>query len=154
YEQRMLFGCLTDGKIGMEVQCRGVADALGLDYVHKQVTPNWLSRLLSPWMPPRFERLGSKGSILAPEHDRLRGANVITTTTAPHSFSQARLSQLRHTMPTAISALPAPRVAVFLGGPSGAYTFTGADQRQLAGALASLEALEVSFLITPSRRTP
>jgi uncharacterized protein len=195
---------ITDGKVGMIVQCRGVADALGLSYMHKQVSPTGLARALSPWLPPRrSERFGDCGSAFAapwpdiaiatgrlsipyvralkrlagpdtftvvlqnprtglntadviwvPQHDRLRGANVITTLTAPHSYSQARLSQLRRTMPAAIAALPAPRVAVVLGGPSGNYSFTAADQRRLAGALASFAALGVSFLITPSRRTP
>jgi mitochondrial fission protein ELM1 len=195
---------ITDGKVGMIVQCRGVADALGLSYEHKQVSPTGLARVLSPWLPPRrSERLGARGSAFAapwpdvaiatgrlsipyvralkrlagrdtftvvlqnprtglntadviwvPQHDRLAGANVITTLTAPHSYSRARLSQLRRTMPAAIAALPAPRVAVVLGGPSGSYRFTAGDRRRLAGALASLAALSVSFLITPSRRTP
>src|SRR5437870_6424500 len=58
---------ITDDKIGMLVQCRGVADALGLDYVHKQVNPTGLTRLLSPWiLPVRAERLGVSGSLLAP----------------------------------------------------------------------------------------
>src|SRR5437763_16681883 len=58
---------ITDDKIGMLVQCRGVADALGLDYVHKQVNPTGLTRLLSPWiLPVRAERLGVGGSLLAP----------------------------------------------------------------------------------------
>jgi mitochondrial fission protein ELM1 len=195
---------ITDDKIGMIVQCRGVADALGLAYHHKRVNPAGLRRLLAPWMSPRrSERSGRPGTLLAPpwpsvaiatgrlsipyiralarlagpatftvvlqdpktgvgtadvicvpEHDRLRGANVVTTLTAPHSFSPARLSQLRCRVPPEIAALPAPRVTVVLGGPSGTYRFTGADQRRLAGALASLAALDVSFLITPSRRTP
>jgi uncharacterized protein len=195
---------ITDGKVGMTVQCRGVADALGLDYVAKVVAPRGLHRVLSPWLrPARREHLGEAASLLAPpwpevaiatgrlsipyiralsrlagratftvvlqdprtgsrtadliwvpEHDRLRGANVITTLTAPHSYSHERLAELRRTMPHEISALPSPRATVVLGGPSGAYTFTVADQRRLAGALASLAALGASFLITPSRRTP
>ena len=199
------FGWLiTDGKTGMLVQCRGVADALGLNYVHKQVSPVGMHRLLSPWMMPRrSERLGEKGSVLSPpwpdvaiatgrlsipyirslsrlagpntysvvlqdpktglrtadliwvpQHDRLRGANVITTLTAPHSYSQARLADLRRTMPAWIAALPPPRVAVLLGGDGGGYRFTEADVLRLANTLGALAALEVSFLITPSRRTP
>jgi uncharacterized protein len=195
---------ITDGKTGMTVQCGGVADALGLDYVQKLVAPRGLHHLLSPWLPPaRSERLGEAASpfappwpdiaiatgrlsipyvralsrlagpatftvvlqdpksglrtadlIWVPEHDRLRGANVITTLTAPHGYSQDRLSQLRRTVPIEISALPSPRVTVVLGGPSKAFAFTVSDQRRLAAALASLAALGASFLVTPSRRTP
>ena len=92
--------------------------------------------------------------IWVPEHDRLRGGNVFTTLTAPHSYSQDRLSELRRAIPSEISVLPSPRVTVMLGGPSNAYTFTEADRRRLRSALASLAGLGASFLITPSRRTP
>ncbi len=61
-----------------------------------------------------------------PEHDKRRGANVVTTLTSPHRFSPARLAELRREMPANIAALPAPRVAVLLGGPNGDYRFTAA----------------------------
>lgn len=194
---------ITDDKVGMIVQCRGVADALGLHYVHKQVAPTGLARVLSPWLlPSRSERCG-EGSVLAapwpdiaiatgrqsipyiralkrlagratftlvlqnprtglrtadliwvPEHDRLRGENVITTLTSPHSISGARLAELRRVLPEAIAALPAPRAAIILGGPSSSHQFVAADVQRLAAALASLAARDVSFMITPSRRTP
>src|SRR3984957_5513267 len=41
--------------------------------------------------------------IWVPEHDRLRGANVVTTLTSPHPFSPARIAAAR--------AAPDPRVA-------------------------------------------
>src|SRR5262245_30574131 len=47
-----------------------------------------------------------------PEHDRLRGPNVITSLTSPHSFTPRRLAELKRSMPPDIAALPAPRVAV------------------------------------------
>ena len=37
--------------------------------------------------------------IWVPAHDGLRGGNVITTITAPHSFSQSRLAELRRRSP-------------------------------------------------------
>ena len=195
---------ITDNKAGMIVQCRGVADALHLDYVHKQVDPKGLQRLLSPWLhPAKSEHFGENGSAFAPpwpdiaiatgrlsipyiralsrwagartftvvlqdprtglrtadmiwvpEHDLLRGPNVITTLTAPHSFSQDRLSELRKAMPGEIAALPRPRVAVLLGGPTRAYRYAEADLDRFGRALASVAALNPSFLVTPSRRTP
>ena len=87
------------------------------------------------------------------EHDRLRGPNVITTLTSPHGFAPARLAALRQTMPPEIAALPAPRVAVIVGGKNAVYRFTQADDERFAGALESLGRLGVSFLITTSRRT-
>jgi len=195
---------ITDNKAGMIVQCRGVADALQLDCVHKQIDPKGLRRWLSPWLrPATSERFGANGSAFAPpwpdiaiatgrlsipyiralsrwagsrtftvvlqnprtglrtadviwvpKHDLLRGPNVITTLTAPHSFSQDRLSELRKALPDDIAALPRPRVAVLLGGPTRRCKYAQADLDRLGRALASIAALNPSFLITPSRRTP
>jgi uncharacterized protein len=184
----------------MQVQCRGVADALGLSYLHKRVAPRGIYRLLSPWlMPARSDQnaifeppwpdvaiatgrlsipyvralsrlagpktytivlqdprtgLGTADLIWVPQHDRLRGASVITSLTAPHSYSPAELSRLRASTPAQIAALPSPRVTVLLGGDGGGYKFSAADAIRLAGAIGSLAALKVSFMITPSRRTP
>ena len=91
--------------------------------------------------------------IWVPEHDRLRGANVFTTLTAPNSFSPPRLAALRSTIPGPIAALLSPRVAVFLGGDNAVYTFTAADCERLAMALKSIRDLGVSFMVSPSRRS-
>ncbi len=194
---------ITDGKAGMIVQTRGVADALGLDYVEKTVSPTGIWRILAPWGPvnPK-ERIGHPDSdfhepwpdvviatgrasipylrairrkagprtytivlqdpksgentadiIWVPAHDRRRGTNVITTPTAPHSFTQSRLNELRQQVPPEIAALPSPRIAVVLGGKNGVYKFTEADDDRLAASLASLADLGASFMITPSRRS-
>jgi len=187
----------------MDVQAEGVAQALGLDYEMKRVSPKGIWRLLAPWAgvapserfgepgaqfaPPwpdvaislgrgsvaymRAVRrragpelftvvmldpkrgLGTADVIWVPRHDRLRGPNVFTTLTSPHSFTVERLAELRRTVPPAIAALPHPRVAVVLGGKNAVYKFTDADDARFAGALASLGRLGASFLITPSRRT-
>jgi len=194
---------LTDGKAGMDVQAKGVADALGLDYEMRRVSPGGLWRVLAPWGPVApADRPRTPGSILAPpwpdvaiatgrasipyiralrraagpatftivlqdpksgantadviwvpEHDRRRGANVITTTTAPHSYSPRRLADLRRDLPTEIAALPSPRIAVVLGGKNGIYRFTDEDDDRLAEGLKSLGRLGASFMVTPSRRT-
>jgi mitochondrial fission protein ELM1 len=194
---------ITDGKAGMVVQARGVADALGLDVATKQVSPSGIYKLAAPWGPVNpAERFGARDSMFAPpwprvaiatgrasipyiralkrkagaatftvvlqdprtgtsvadliwvpEHDSRRGPNVITTLTAPHSFSQERFKVLRQSVPPAIAALPRPRLAVILGGKNGVYKFTGADDDRLERALSSFAALGASFMITPSRRS-
>ena len=97
---------------------------------------------------------GTADLFWVPEHDTRRGPNVITTLTAPHSFTVRRLAELRATMPPAIAALPQPRVAVALGGPNGDYRYTPRALEHLARALHSLAALGAGLMITPSRRTP
>jgi hypothetical protein len=194
---------ITTGMAGMDVQARGVAEALGLDYEMKRVTPRGIWKIAAPWGPVApSERFGEPGTQFAPPwpdvaislgrgsvpymralkrragpelftvvmqdpktglrtvdmiwvpvHDRLRGHNVFTTLTSPHSFTPGRLAELRRTVPPAIAALPRPRVAVVLGGKNAVYKFRDADDARFAGALDSIGRLGASFLITPSRRT-
>jgi hypothetical protein len=96
---------------------------------------------------------GTADLIWVPEHDRRRGANVITTLTAPHGFSPERLATLRASAPAWLAGLPGPRIAVVLGGKNAVYRFTEADDDRLEASLASLARLGASFLVTPSRRT-
>ena len=97
---------------------------------------------------------GTADLFWVPEHDARRGPNVLTTLTAPHSFSPQRLAALRAHVPPDIAALPQPRVAVLLGGPNGDYRYTAASLARLASALYSLTGLGAGLMITPSRRTP
>ena len=105
--------------------------------------------LLDPKVPLRTADL-----FWVPQHDTLRGPNVITTLTAPHSFTIGRLQQLRRTVPPDIAALPSPRVAVLLGGPNGDYKYTDAALGRLCAALRALADQGAGLMITPSRRTP
>ncbi|MBO0742553.1 MAG: mitochondrial fission ELM1 family protein, partial [Hyphomicrobiaceae bacterium] len=89
-----------------------------------------------------------------PEHDMRRGPNVITTLTAPHSFTRERLRELRGHVPPDIAALPKPRVAVLLGGPNGYFIYTKPVLARLAAALGTLSAQGAGLMVTPSRRTP
>jgi mitochondrial fission protein ELM1 len=101
-------------------------------------------------------KVGTRAADLlwVPEHDRLRGPNVITTLTAPHSYTPRRLAELRRAMPAQIAALPTPLVAVTLGGPDGYYRYTPEAVARLVSALRSLALLGAGLMITPSRRTP
>jgi mitochondrial fission protein ELM1 len=92
--------------------------------------------------------------IWVPQHDRLRGENVIATLTPPHRFSAERLAALRADVPSEIGSLPAPRIAVFVGGPGGGYDWTADDIARFAACLRAIAGHRGSLLITPSRRTP
>ncbi|WP_249696384.1 mitochondrial fission ELM1 family protein [Stappia sp. WLB 29] len=101
-------------------------------------------------------RTGAKAAdlIWVPEHDPLRGDNVIATPSGPHRFSQDRLAAARAAPLPDIAALPRPRVAVLVGGDSRNHRFSDGDMAQLAQGLARIAAEGAALMITASRRTP
>ena len=98
--------------------------------------------------------LGSADLIWVPQHDRLRGENVVATLTPPHRYGPARLAGLRVNVHPEIARRPGPFCAVFVGGPGGGYAWTAEDIGRFAACLKSMSRQGGSFLITPSRRTP
>jgi uncharacterized protein len=102
---------------------------------------------------PRVSR-GIMDLIWAPEHDGLAGDNVVATLTSPHPFPAARLAAARAAPDPRLSALPAPRAAIILGGPSGAHDFRSDDLARLSEAAAAIVRAGYSVMATPSRRTP
>ena len=92
--------------------------------------------------------------IWVPEHDPLRGDNVLVTLTSPHRLSPERLAAARQNPDPRLASLPGPRVAVLAGGDSRHHRFTEPDIRALTDGLTQLRAAGASLMITPSRRTP
>ena len=97
---------------------------------------------------------GCADFVWVPEHDPLRGPNVLVTLTAPHGLSAARLARERAALPAETSALPSPRVTVLLGGPSGRNRFSSANIGAFIEKLLALQGQAGAILLTPSRRTP
>jgi hypothetical protein len=62
--------------------------------------------------------------IWVPEHDRLRGDNVLVTPTSPHKFSAGKLLSCAAEGYRRSTDLPHPRVAVLVGGDSRHHSFT------------------------------
>lgn len=98
---------------------------------------------------------GAADLIWVPEHDRLRGPNVLVSPTAPHRFPKARLDALRFASDPVLDSLAAPRVAVLAGGNSRHHKFTEEDcHRFTAGLQAWTAHSSAHLMITASRRTP
>lgn len=57
---------ITDDKAGMQVQARGVAEALGVEWELKQVAPKGIWRLAAPYGPPDPRDSFGAGKLLAP----------------------------------------------------------------------------------------
>ncbi|MGQ0456164.1 MAG: mitochondrial fission ELM1 family protein [Hyphomicrobium sp.] len=98
--------------------------------------------------------LNSADLIWAPEHDRLKGVNVISTLASPHVYSPSRLEELGRALPADILALPRPRVAALIGGPNRDYRYGPGDVARLAAAFQGVAKSGAGLMITASRRTP
>ena len=99
--------------------------------------------------PERFDL------VVVPTHDRLRGANVLTTRGALTRVTPARLAMAARQFAADYDALPRPRVAVLIGGPNRAYTMSEAQARGLGRQLAELTRIQgAGLMVTLSRRTP
>ncbi|HEX5278872.1 MAG TPA: mitochondrial fission ELM1 family protein [Micropepsaceae bacterium] len=195
---------VTDGKAGMDSQCLGLAEALGLTPVMKRVALRKFWRAVTPYIrlggtaqfatdgdalaPPWPDILIASGRqsvaaalwvkkrsrgrtiaiqvqnpgiarrrfdlIIAPEHDRLAGPNVISTRGALHRVTPAMLSREGAAWSPRFSSLPRPYIAVLMGGSNPAYRLGRAEAAVLAAKLKTCaRTVGGSLLITPSRRT-
>nr|WP_223266862.1 mitochondrial fission ELM1 family protein [Luteimonas gilva] len=106
-------------------------------------------QILDPRLDPAHWDL-----VIAPEHDGLRGANVITLLGSLNPVDDAWLAQARDRF-AAFAELPRPRTALLLGGDSAHARFGAMAFEVLASKLeAALARDGGSVLITTSRRTP
>ena len=202
--QDLVCWIVSDGKAGMESQCLGLAETLGVEPAVKRIQVRKPWRWLPPsLMPAPLSALGSGGDrltppwpdlliasgrlavapaiavrrasggrtfcvqlqdptvnaakfdlVATPRHDRLTGANVISTLGAMHRITAARLAAEARRAPPCLAALPRPLVSVLLGGDNRAYRFTPAAAQALGHGLACLARNEGAGLaVTPSRRT-
>ncbi|MFT6772923.1 MAG: mitochondrial fission protein ELM1 [Paracoccaceae bacterium] len=105
-------------------------------------------QLLSPQMPTgRFD------AVVAPEHDRLTGNNVIASLGSLTRLSPAAVAEAAFALPPAWTPT-APCVAVLIGGPSGPAPFGETQIAALLAAIARFVAAGFAPLLIPSRRTP
>jgi mitochondrial fission protein ELM1 len=97
---------------------------------------------------------GAADLVWVPEHDRLRGENVLVTLTPPHRISAERLRAARLSPDPRLGALPRPRVAVLAGGRSRHHRFTDRDVARFSALLGKVAETGAGLMITASRRTP
>ena len=93
--------------------------------------------------------------VVAPAHDGVIGANVLSITGSPHRVTADRLAEGAADFADRLEPLPRPRVAALIGGRSRAFDLTGAHAADLADRIArAVEAAGGSLMLTFSRRTP
>ena len=90
--------------------------------------------------------------IWTPEHDGIKGENILTTLTSPHTITELALqTAAKNSRFTHISS---PKIAVLLGGDSSLYQFTDKNCSALTNILSHLAESGAGLMISPSRRTP
>ncbi len=98
--------------------------------------------------PSRFDL------VVVPRHDGLSGPNVMTTRGALHRVTAQMLRREMEKFLPQFSKLPAPRIAILIGGSNAVYQLTPREMTPLAAQLADLIKTQGgSLMITPSRRT-
>jgi len=107
-------------------------------------------QIQDPRVPAKFFDL-----VIPPNHDRLKGDNIVSIIGAPHRVTEKKLSDEYARFAAEIDPLPHPRAAVLIGGRSKAFDLTPERAAQIAQQIQlPLEQEGGSLLMTFSRRTP
>lgn len=195
---------ITEGIRGTENQCIGVAQAMGLTPIIKQIKLKQPWKSISPWIyfssinptsntgdtlntpwpdliiaagrkavaPALWIKKQSKGKtvvvqlqnpyispkhfdlVIAPQHDGITGDNVITTLAGLHKVTPEIVSGGRDAFEDTFVKLPAPRIAVLIGGNSKHHTLSNQATTILCRQLNQLANDGYGIMVTASRRTP
>jgi len=92
--------------------------------------------------------------VVIPQHDSLRGDNVLVTRTALHRVTQDRLAEAAQRFNARLSYLPRPLIAVLVGGSSKHQNCSPKTMHRMADQLiAAARESGGSLAVTTSRRT-
>jgi len=106
-------------------------------------------QILDPLMP-----LADFDLVAVPEHDRVAGANVVTTVGSIGRTTPGIVAAAAEQWRDRLANLPRPRLAVLVGGPSPSARFGGGAAGRLSKALGELAGQGHGLMVTPSQRTP
>jgi uncharacterized protein len=103
-----------------------------------------------PRLPPHYFDI-----LIVPKHDPARGANVLTSMASLNRFNMPKIVDAASQLGEKWRALPAPRVAVLLGGANRRYGISTVMAKDMASRLADFATKTgASLALIPSRRTP
>lgn len=102
-----------------------------------------------------LQDLNSFDLIVAPEHDHLKGPNVVTTKGAIHKITPQKLDEGIKAHGSLFQDLPRPYSTVLLGGSTNRYTMSREALEDLIQKIILIrDTTQSSVLVTPSFRTP
>ena len=106
--------------------------------------------ILDPRLPPQYFDI-----LIAPQHDPTRGPNVITSMASLNHLNSAKIIHATATLAPKWTSLPAPCIAVLLGGNNQRYDISAVMIEKMAEKLGKFAAsTSASLALIPSRRTP
>ena len=92
--------------------------------------------------------------VFAPQHDTLTGSNVEVMIGSPNRITNTLMIAQTLNFTQKLEALPMPRVAMLIGGPSKTHKFSKSNHAAHLDAARHALSSGYSLLITVSRRTP
>lgn len=132
---------IATGRATLPLSVRAKARSGGRTFVVQTQDPRWKTQAYD--------------LVVAPAHDALADANVLSITGSPHRVTPARLAEGAAVFEAVLSPLPRPRVAALIGGRSMAFDLPEAHAVDLADRIAAaVSAAGGSLMLTFSRRTP
>ena len=136
---------IATGRASLPLSVRIKAASSGKTFVVQTQDPRWKN--------------SQYDLIIAPEHDRVSGPNVLSIVGSPHRVTPDRLRAAAAAPAPAfadrLNNLPHPRVALLVGGTSKAFDLSEDHAAALADVIAeTVEELGGSLMVTFSRRTP
>ena len=103
-----------------------------------------------PRLPPQYFDI-----LIAPQHDPSRGPNVITSMASLNRLTNAKIARAAAALTKKWTSLPAPCIAVLLGGNNQRYDVSAEMIEKMAEKLSEFAAsTSASLALIPSRRTP
>lgn len=117
-------------------------------YIKKQNPATFTVQIQDPRVSPQAFDL-----VAVAEHDPTRGENVLVTTSSPNRMTEAKLVVAKEGFREHFENLPAPRVAVLIGGNSKSHTLTIEQTHDICDRLMKLIQNQFGLMITTSRRT-
>jgi mitochondrial fission protein ELM1 len=116
------------------------AHAVGTRTIHIQ----------DPRLPPHYFDI-----LIVPQHDPARGANVLTSMASLNHLDKSKIADAANQLGEKWRTLPAPRVAVLLGGANRRYGISAIMAKDMASRLTNFAIKTgASVALIPSRRTP
>jgi mitochondrial fission protein ELM1 len=116
------------------------ANAVGTRTIHIQ----------DPRLPPHYFDI-----LIVPQHDPARGANVLTSMATLNRLDMPKIADAASQLGEKWRTLPAPRVALLLGGTNRRYGISAMMAKDMAKRLADFATKTgASLALIPSRRTP